>query len=288
MEGAENKVGYSVKKRLQSMDTYKDRASQISAIEATFEAAKQPITKHYSKPGVTAKTVHPLFPDFDLWKLPFAQVIFDSDPAVAGKNPGQQSKEMSRAMIRGMMDENNEQFVAYFLPTPDTLRTRHSEEAEALEGDHEQEYEYTLTREYNWNVKNKASKGYEETYFFVVRPAEGIFYNEIETRVQLRKRRGRTGKSAMNSKLIVKHRDMTEDEVYAQDMRLSQLEPPVLEEDEEWGLGEGEEEEEREEATTPTSPTEGEGREEGDEGEREGSERDEEFEQAFGSGEEDD
>jgi hypothetical protein len=68
---------------------------------------------------VTAKTVHPLFPDFDvspqllaiygslslsymqqLWKLPFAQVIFDSDPAVIGKNPGQQSKEMSRAMIR--------------------------------------------------------------------------------------------------------------------------------------------------------------------------------------------
>ena len=74
-------------------------------------------------------------------------------------------------------------------------------------------YEYTLTREYNWNVKNKASKGYEvciylhlsvaastthssiiilvspppslavqETYFFVVRPNEGIFYNEIETR----------------------------------------------------------------------------------------------------------
>ena len=38
----------------------------------------------------------------------------------------------------------------------------------------------------------------------------------IFSRVQLRKRRGRSGKSAMNSKLIVKHRDMTEDEVYAQ------------------------------------------------------------------------
>ena len=35
-------------------------------------------------------------------------------------------------------------------------------------------------------------------------------------RVQLRKRRGRTGKSAMNSKLIVKHREMTEEEIYAQ------------------------------------------------------------------------
>jgi hypothetical protein len=42
-------------------------------------------------------------------------------------------------------------------------------------------YDYTLAREYNWNVKNKASKGYEETYFFVVRE-DGVFYNELETR----------------------------------------------------------------------------------------------------------
>lgn len=80
------------------------------------------------------------------------------------------------------MDENNEQFVAYFLPTPDTLQTRMEEEKESADFDPEQEsvksscvcsstshiislhvcrYEYTLTREYNWNVKNKASKGYE-------------------------------------------------------------------------------------------------------------------------------
>ena len=45
------------------------------------------------------------------------------------------------------MDENNEQFVAYFLPTPDTLRTRHSEESEALEGDPEQESVSLRTRE---------------------------------------------------------------------------------------------------------------------------------------------
>ena len=29
---------------------------------------------------------------------------------------------------RGMMDENNEQFVAYFLPTPETLRKRKEDE----------------------------------------------------------------------------------------------------------------------------------------------------------------
>ena len=103
-------------------------------------------------------------------------------------------------------------------------------------------------------MKNKASKGYEvmllhcspirtccddcctwqETYFFVVRPGQGVFYNEIETRygimyqndpnvaclisisVRLTKRRGKTTRSAMNSKLIVKHREMTDDELLAQ------------------------------------------------------------------------
>lgn len=38
-----------------------------------------------------------------------------------------------------------------------------------------------MAREYNWNVKNKASKGYEENYFFVCRDGN-IYYNELETR----------------------------------------------------------------------------------------------------------
>ena len=45
-------------------------------------------------------------------------------------------------------------------------------------------YDYKLAREYNWTVKNKASKGYEENYFFVFRP-EGVFYNELETRYEI-------------------------------------------------------------------------------------------------------
>ena len=42
-------------------------------------------------------------------------------------------------------------------------------------------YDYVLAREYNWNVKNKMSKGYEETYFFVMRD-NCVAYNELETR----------------------------------------------------------------------------------------------------------
>ncbi len=80
------------------------------------------ITKHYSKKNVQAKDVLPLFPDFDVrrftgawlkivripvlfflvqfWKLPFAQVLFDSDPATIGKAETRTVDEMSQAMIR--------------------------------------------------------------------------------------------------------------------------------------------------------------------------------------------
>ena len=49
-------------------------------------------------------------------------------------------------------------------------------------------YSFDAAREYNWNVKNKMSNGYEENYFFVFRD-HAVTYNELETRVQLRKRR---------------------------------------------------------------------------------------------------
>lgn len=258
-EGAETKVGYSVKKKLQDTDIYKDRASQIAAIEQTFEAAKQPITKHYSKPGVVPKEILPVFPDFELWKYPFAQVIFDTDPAGGGSESLQQQQEMSQAMIRGMMDENNEQFVAYFLPTEETLTKRHQDDLAGVAYSEDEVYEYKMAREYNWNVKNKASKGYEETYFLVLQPNHGVFYNEIETRVRLSKRRARA--NSLQTCLLVKHRELTEGEAYAQESRLTQLEPPVIEEGEEMGDEEreifgGEDDEDQSDSQTAQSDAE--------------------------------
>lgn len=79
------------------------------------------------------------------------------------------------------MDESGEQFVAYFLPTDDTLKKRKRDAEENVDYMDEDEYDYLMAREYNWNVKNKASKGYEENYFFVLRD-DGVYYNELETR----------------------------------------------------------------------------------------------------------
>ena len=98
-----------------------------------------------------------------------------------GHSAAAQIEMMSQAMIRGVMDESGEQFVAYFLPTEDTMEKRAKDFTEGKEYDDEQEYEYKMSREYNWNVKSKASKGYEENYFFILRE-DGFYYDELETR----------------------------------------------------------------------------------------------------------
>ncbi|XP_017031226.1 RNA polymerase II-associated factor 1 homolog [Drosophila kikkawai] len=232
LENIEAKVGYNVKKSLREETLYLDRDAQIKAIEKTFSDTKSEITKHYSKPNVVPVEVLPIFPDFTNWKYPCAQVIFDSDPAPIGKNVPAQLEEMSQAMIRGVMDESGEQFVAYFLPTEQTLEKRRADFINNELYKEEEEYEYKIAREYNWNVKTKASKGYEENYFFVMRP-DGIYYNELETRVRLNKRRVKVGQQPNNTKLVVKHRPLDSMEHRMQRYRERQLEVPGEEEEEE-------------------------------------------------------
>ncbi|KAL1131649.1 hypothetical protein AAG570_011262, partial [Ranatra chinensis] len=246
IDKVEAKVGYSIKQSLKEETIYMDRESQIKAIEKTFTDVKVPIEKHYSKPNVVPVEILPIFPDFKMWKYPCAQVMFDSDPAPVGRSVPAQLEEMSQAMIRGVMDESGEQFVAYFLPTESTLEKRRRDFASGVDYEDEEEYEYKIAREYNWNVKTKASKGYEENYFLVIR-SDGAYYNELETRVRLSKRRQKAGQQPNNTRLVVKHRPMDASEFTIHRNREKQLEPPVDEEEEEEDEaedGEGDEEQE--------------------------------------------
>ncbi|CAL8373748.1 RNA polymerase II-associated factor 1 homolog isoform X1 [Gadus morhua] len=233
-EKVEVKIGVSVKQQFTEEEIYKDRDSQISAIEKTFEDAQKPIVTHYSKPRVTPVEVMPAFPDFKMWINPCAQVIFDSDPAPKDMTAPAGVEMMSQAMIRGMMDEEGNQFVAYFLPNEETIRKRKRDVDEELDYMPDELYDYKIAREYNWNVKNKASKGYEENYFFIFRDGDGVYYNELETRVRLSKRRAKAGaQSTTNAVLVCKHRDMNEKELEAQDARKAQLENHEPEDEEE-------------------------------------------------------
>lgn len=251
-ENNETKVGYYVQKKFKE-DKEKiicmDKEGQIVAINKTFEEAKKPIKQHHSKKGVFPVEICPLLPDFEYWKLPFAQVSFDAEPiATDGKATKEQDKLMCEAMIRGVMDqESGEQFVAYFLPTAETLQKRKEDAAIGIDYDPDQEYIYQQTREYTWSVKNKSTRGYDQNYFFVKR-GEEFYYSELETRVKLTKRRTKTGSG--QAKLIVRHRALSDQELKIATIRESALKPQIEERDDE-----DEDEEEKE----------GENRESGDE-----------------------
>lgn len=229
-ENNETKVGYNVQKKFKEVRESMicmDKDAQIAAINRTFDEAKKPITQHHSKKGVTPVQIMPVFPDFDHWKIPFAQVTFDAEPVAVSSSA---EKLMCEAMIRGVMDsESGEQFVAYFLPTPETLEKRERDTENGIRYDPEVEYEYKQTREYTWSVKNKSTRGYDQNYFFVIRD-DALYYNELETRVRLTKRRNKSG-PATNSKLVVTHREPNDMELRTQQLREQQLKPNVDDED---------------------------------------------------------
>ena len=121
-----------------------------------------------------------------------------------------------------VMDESGEQFVAYFLPTDETMAKRAEDMTEGVKYKEDMEYEYKMAREYDWNVKSKASKGEEENFFFLFR-GDGVYYNELETRVRVRDRRTTVGQQI---ELVVKHRSLNKQEMKMQMDRESNLEPP--------------------------------------------------------------
>merc|ERR1711862_343816 len=92
------------------------------------------------------------------------------------------------------------------------------------------------------------SKGYEENFFFLFR-GDGVYYNELETRVRLTKRRLKAGQQPSNSKLVVKHRPLNKNEHRMQRYREKHLEPIGEDDEEEEDLSEEEEEEKLPETT---------------------------------------
>ncbi|KHN80192.1 RNA polymerase II-associated factor 1 -like protein [Toxocara canis] len=163
-ERQETKVGYSIKKKFQNEVIYRDRASQIAAINKT-----------------------------------------------------------------GMMDEEGEQFVTYFLPTKETLDKRMLDTKDGKEFDPDYTYEYYSVRDYNWLVRNKSTKGYEQDNFLFSFRDTGVYYNELETRVSLTRRKAK--RSRQQTKLMVRNRAYDENELATQEDREHHLLRPYDEKD---------------------------------------------------------
>lgn len=221
-EKTETKVGYNVRKNMKEDEIFLDKESQIKAINRTFEAAQTTLEKHPTKPDVYAKHVRPLFPDYDMWKYFFAHVKFDSEPADSSK-----ADQMSQAIVRGAYDEDlQENFVVYFLPTEVTMTDRLLDQSNGLEYTEGKEYEYRSSREYTWSAKHD---NHGDDFFFVFRD-DCVYYNRLSMEVTLKKRRNKSQNAI--STLVVRNREVNEEEINCQEEKLKQLKkpsPPAIE-----------------------------------------------------------
>ncbi|KAE9413148.1 hypothetical protein Angca_006261 [Angiostrongylus cantonensis] len=218
----EIKVGYNLTKNKENLNIFRDRQSQINLIKKSFEESKAPIRKHFTKKGVTAIEEIPILPDFELWKFPFALVQFDADPSPVGFTPELRDSMVTQSHIKGMQDDDGEQFVAYFLPTVETLQKKLSDKEEGRRFTEDTIYEYVLNREYTWTVKNKNTKGFERDNFFVYYKDGWFHYNELETKVRLVRRR-RPVHEKPNTRLHVTYTDPSEAEIQQMTARINSL-----------------------------------------------------------------
>lgn len=152
-----------------------------------------------------------------MWKYYFAHVKFDNEPADSSK-----ADQMSQAIVRGAYDEElQENFVVYFMPTEITMADRLLDQNNGLQYTEGKEYEYKSSREYTWSAKQD---DHGDDFFFVFRD-DSVYYNRLSMEVTLKKRRNKS-QNAQISTLVVKNREMNEEEIKGQEEKLAQLKKP--------------------------------------------------------------
>ncbi|CAI2353197.1 unnamed protein product [Caenorhabditis sp. 36 PRJEB53466] len=226
----ETKLGYNLKKNQQVEDMYRDKQSQIDAINKTFEDVRKPVKEHYAKKGVKAVEECYIFPDFSHWKYKFAHVQWDGETITNDVHGNAKRQAQEASVIRGM-EFGNEKFAALFVPTMECL-THMMEDLEMERPyDADTKYEFMLNREYTW--KSEAVPPRDRDVFVLFYRNGRFQYNEIDSNVKmLRKRNMHLSKK---SKLTITYRPFNQPESEELDKRYRALfAQPKSRKQEEW------------------------------------------------------
>ena len=197
---------------------------QIRAVEDTFEAAKR-VPVHPTNPALRPVEVLSVFPDFTLWPNAYTEVVFDSDPITTltherTERMDEEDKHYlrSNSIVRGI---KGQQLVAFIAPTATRKRARD----ELTEEDEE----YEQVNAFHFDVAKDADL--KDNYFFVFTP-EAVYYNELATRVKLRKVQSKEEKAQLlsipkPSSVHVACEDMAEETKVERDERFAELLQPA-------------------------------------------------------------
>ena len=211
---------------LQKKDVAKliqSREEQIRAIERTFELAEQR-PAHPTDKNLTAVEMLPVYPDFELWQNSYTQCAFDADPTppVRGDN------EATRANSEWQVDHSLMKLDVNADDPDDRVRlmlfTPLAEEYDPAKAEQDIEGELEYVRDYNFLLKK--DDDVHSQFFFSIREREGVFYNEVKTRVVLQRHRLKKqveGRPSRVTHLAVNRRELTSAEVEEQEERMREL-----------------------------------------------------------------
>lgn len=180
---------------------------------------------HPTNPALRPVEILPVFPDFALWPNAYTEVVFDSDPITT--LPQERIEAMdeedkhylrSNAIVRGI---KGQQLVAFIAPTATHKRAR-----EELT---EEDEEYEQVNAFHFDVAKDADL--KDNYFFVFTP-EAVYYNELATRVKLRKVQSKEEKAQLlsipkPSSVHVACEEMAEETKVERDERFTELLQPA-------------------------------------------------------------
>lgn len=193
---------------------------QIKNVEDTFTSATIPPI-HPTNPALTAVEVLPIFPDFTLWPNAYTEVVFDADPLntllparLEEMDAEERDYLRNRAVVRGIQNAN--QLVAFITP-----KRKREEEYE--------EEEYEQLHAFHFDVAKDADL--KDNFFFVFTP-DAVYFNELATRVKLRKVQSKEEKEQLLSiprpeSVTVVQEEMTEETKSERDERLAEMLQPA-------------------------------------------------------------
>lgn len=177
------------------LENFNNRDSKIQEIEASFEACKsRPV--HATNKKLQPVEILPLFPDLDRDDDQFVVATFDSAPTgdseiykkleSSVRDAYESQAIMKSFAVKGSDNVKQDKFLAYMVPSLDELSKDMYDEHEDIS--------FTWVREYHWDVRGEDAD--DPTTYLVVFDESEARYAPLPTKLVLRKKRAREGKSS--------------------------------------------------------------------------------------------
>ncbi len=175
--------------------------------------------QHPTNKSLKVSEVFPVYPDWENWSNEYYQTSFDAHPLrneLKMAEPTEEEKlKLEESLLKpiasngGYNDPHNKMFLSYYVPNEKSLETIDSkrklreqfgEDVEEVEG---QEYQYDFVRDFDYEAKveshTQEQKELDDHHgtlnskglFFLLRPRLGAFYNYLNTKLTLRRRRAK-------------------------------------------------------------------------------------------------